>query len=243
MEKFILYIKQGKGIGALFLLATAVLVTMVLMMSVKNLYSDAKPEVLLVANEFLPLTIENGKVVEPAGSYKKIDIDLGQKGRPEDLFSVVLDTRPDAQTPSINDLGLYILTDNIYLVSPNQLKKVNFPDGSYTKENFPGIMDDFVGYVSAVVTLVLLVMFFMAYLIKAGFVLLFTIFALKLLKQRDLISNKPLMRLSAVAVALVELILFLLENVFSFAVSGLVGFVIALILVWGFVFRFMLKAE
>ena len=52
MEKFILYIRQGKGIGALFLLAAAVLITMMLAISLRNSYSEAKPEIMLVANEF-----------------------------------------------------------------------------------------------------------------------------------------------------------------------------------------------
>lgn len=50
MEKIKLYIRRGKGIGLLFLLASAVLATMFLMISLKSAYTEIKPEVVLVAN-------------------------------------------------------------------------------------------------------------------------------------------------------------------------------------------------
>ena len=135
MEKFILYIRQGKGIGALFLLAAAVLITMMLAISLRNSYSEAKPEIMLVANEFLPLTVKDGQVVQPVDAYKKVDIDLGQQGKPEDLFSVVLDTRADAKAPAMNELGIFITKDVVYLSSPNQIKRIQFQDGEFTKES------------------------------------------------------------------------------------------------------------
>lgn len=61
MEKIKLYIRRGKGIGLLFLLASAVLATMFLMISLKSAYTEIKPEVVLVANEFLPITVKGGK--------------------------------------------------------------------------------------------------------------------------------------------------------------------------------------
>ena len=239
MEKFILYIKQGKGIGALFLLATAVLVTMVLAISLRNSYSEVKPEIMLVANEFLPLTIENGKVVQPVDTYKKVDIDLGQQGNPEDLFSVVLDTRADAKAPTMNELGIFITKDVVYFSSPNQIKSVQFQDGEFTKENFPDIVDNLVGIVSTFVVLIMLAIFFMTYLIKTGFIVLFASLVLKLLKKKELISTKALMRLSAVTVAGVELLIFVFGLMFNLATLGIVRFVIALALVLLSVLKFL----
>lgn len=239
MEKFILYIKQGKGIGALFLLATAVLVTMMLTISLRNSYSEVKPEIMLVANEFLPLTIENGKVVQPVDTYKKVDIDLGQQGKPEDLFSVVLDTRTDAKAPAMNELGIFITKDVVYLSSPNQIKSVQFQDGEFTKENFPDIVDNLVGIVSTFVVLILLAIFFITYLIKAGFIVLFTSLVLKVIKKKEFITTSSLMRLSAVVVACVELLFFAMGLMFNLSTLGIVRFGIAFVLVLVFVLKFL----
>lgn len=241
MEKFILYIKQGKGIGALFLLAAAVLITMMLAFSLKNSYSEVKPEIMLVANEFLPLTVKDGQVVQPVDAYKKVDIDLGQKGRPEDLFSIVLDTRADAKAPAMNELGIFITKDVVYLSSPNQIKRIQFQDGEFTKENFPGIVDDAVGAVSAIVVLVLLVFFFATYLIKTGFVVLLMSLVLKVLKKKELIKTSSLMRLSAVAVAGVEFLVFALDFMLDTATLGIVRFGVAFVLVLVFVLKFLLN--
>lgn len=241
MEKFILYIKQGKGIGALFLLAAAVLITMMLTISLRNSYSEGKPEIMLVANEFLPLTVKDGQVVQPVDTYKKVDIDLGQQGKPEDLFSVVLDTRADAKAPAMNELGIFITKDVVYLSSPNQIKRIQFQDGEFTKENFPEIVDNAVGAVSAIVVLVLLIFFFVTYLVKTGFVVLFMSLILKILKKKELISTSSLMRLSAVTVAGVEFLVFALDLILDSATLGIVRFGIAFVLVLVFVFKFLLN--
>ena len=235
MEKFILYIRQGKGIGALFLLAAAVLITMMLAISLRNSYSEAKPEIMLVANEFLPLTVKDGQVVQPVDAYKKVDIEN------EDLFSVVLDTRADAKAPAMNELGIFITKDVVYLSSPNQIKRIQFQDGEFTKENFPEIVDNAVGAVSAIVVLVLLIFFFVTYLIKTGFVVLFMSLILRILKKKELISTSSLMRLSAVTVAGVEFLVFVLDLVLDSATLGIVRFGIAFVLVLVFVFKFLLN--
>lgn len=87
MEKIKLYIRRGKGIGLLFLLASAVLATMFLMISLKSAYTEIKPEVVLVANEFLPITVKGGKIVEPANAYKRIELDFGGKGEKKGFVS------------------------------------------------------------------------------------------------------------------------------------------------------------
>ncbi len=240
MEKFVLYIKQGKGIGALFLLATAVLVTMIMAISLRNSYSEVKPEIMLVANEFLPLTVKDGKVVYPVDIYKKIDIDLGQQGKPEDLFSVVLDTRVEAKAPAMNELGIFITKDVVYLSSPNQIKRIQFRDGEFTKENFPEIVDGAVGTVSAIVVLVLLVFFFITYLVKAGFIVLFMALILKFLKRKELVSTSALMRMSAVTVAGVELLVFAADLMFNSATVGMVRFAFAFVLVLIGTLKFLL---
>ena len=144
MEKIKLYIRRGKGIGLLFLLASAVLATMFLMISLKSAYTEIKPEVVLVANEFLPITVKGGKIVEPANAYKRIELDFGGKGEKKDLFPVVLDTRNEVSSVPTEPQGLFITTDTVYAVTADQIRRLNLQtqqDGVLTKENFAEIMD------------------------------------------------------------------------------------------------------
>ena len=63
MEKIFLYIKQGKGHGLLFLLATAIITTIIFSFSLKTVLNDIKPKALLVAEDFLPIEIKNKEIV------------------------------------------------------------------------------------------------------------------------------------------------------------------------------------
>ena len=80
MEKIKLYIRRGKGIGLLFLLASAVLATMFLMISLKSAYTEIKPEVVLVGIDFLPISVKGGIFVVPAIAFIRIELDFGGKG-------------------------------------------------------------------------------------------------------------------------------------------------------------------
>ena len=57
MEKFVNYVRNGKGIGLLFMLAASVVVTIVMLLVAKNFYGEMRPQALIVANDFLPITV------------------------------------------------------------------------------------------------------------------------------------------------------------------------------------------
>ena len=137
MEKIKLYIRRGKGIGLLFLLASAVLATMFLMISLKSAYTEIKPEVVLVANEFLPITVKGGKIVEPANAYKRIELDFGGKGEKKDLFPVVLDTRNEVSSVPTEPQGLFITTDTVYAVTAEFADAAGrcFDQGKFCRNN------------------------------------------------------------------------------------------------------------
>lgn len=76
MEKLVNYVKNGKGIGLLFLLASATIVTLLFVMVFRNFYSSFSPEMLKAADELLPITVKNGQIVNPADTYKEIGVNL-----------------------------------------------------------------------------------------------------------------------------------------------------------------------
>ncbi len=205
MNRLLFYIKNGKGMGMLFLLAAAVLSTMLVMVSVRSVYAELKSEIVLVANEFLPITVKNQKIIQPINAYKKIELDLNNNQSEGNLFPIVLDTRENVDAPSMGKQGLFITTDTVYLAFPEEIKKFKLIDGELTKDNFPQIMDNAVGYVSTWISLLFIVMWGVVYLIKAGIVVLLGRVVLYFLKKNDVINLLSLMRLSALAVAVVEL--------------------------------------
>ena len=178
MDRLLFYVKNGKGIGFLFLLAAAVLSTMLIMINVRSVYAELKPEIVLVANEFLPITVKDGKIIQPLNTYKKIEIDLENKQNDQNLFPIVLDTRENIDAPLLGKQGLFITKDTVYFASPEEIKKFNLVDGEVTKDNFPQTLDNAVGYVSTWISLLFIVMWGAAYLIKAGIVVLFVRVAL-----------------------------------------------------------------
>ena len=208
MEKIKLYIRRGKGIGLLFLLASAVLATMFLMISLKSAYTEIKPEVVLVANEFLPITVKGGKIVEPANAYKRIELDFGGKGEKKDLLPVVLDTRNEVSSVPTEPQGLFITTDTVYAVTADQIRRLNLQtqqDGVLTKENFAEIMDGVVGYVSSFAAMILVAMYFLTLLLKTWLAALRGRVALKVMKKPEMLNMSGLMRLSAMTAAVTEL--------------------------------------
>ena len=64
MDKIINYIKKGRGLGFIFLLAVAVLKTIPIMFEMKSVYADLQPKIMLIADDFLPIKIEKGKYYE-----------------------------------------------------------------------------------------------------------------------------------------------------------------------------------
>ena len=159
MEKVKMYILQGKGIGLIFLLAAALLAALMMIFLLRGVYTEIKPEVELVAEEFLPVTIKGGKIVEPADTYKKLELGLGDENGDKQIYPIVLDTKNDASTfvPS-GERGLFILSDVIYAVSAGEIRRISLatqPDGIFDKDDFTALMDKAVGALSSVVSVVL----------------------------------------------------------------------------------------
>lgn len=222
MNRLLFYIKNGKGIGILFLLASAVLSTMFIMVSVRSIYTEFKPEIVLVANEFLPITVKDGEIIQPVNAYKKLELDLGNDQNEKNLFPIVLDTRENIEAPAIGKQGLFITKDTVYLASPEQIKKFKLVDGELTEDNLPQTLDNVVGYVSTWISLLFIVMWGVAYLIKTGIVVLLMRAALYLLKKQNVINLLPLMRLSSLSVAVVEFVTLIMGRFFYLNLSWVI---------------------
>ena len=140
MENLIKYIKQGKGYGLIFLLASSIIVTTIIMAKAKPVLKDMEPKLTLIAEDFLPLTIQNKQITEPVDTYKRVDINLGNSNSNKDIFPVVLDTKTTSKELPKEKIGLFIMKDVAYVISFNDIKKIYYKDGIFDIEKFKQIL-------------------------------------------------------------------------------------------------------
>ncbi|MBP3688121.1 MAG: DUF1189 family protein [Alphaproteobacteria bacterium] len=234
MLQIINYIKKGKGVGLLIVLAAAVLSTIILMLSGRYVYSQARPQIMLIAQDFLPITVKDGKVVNPVGTYKRNDLGFGKPGG---VFPIVLDTREEiSQLPTAKQ-GLFLMRDKIYTVSPTQKRIFTWEDGVWDTERFETVLDYFSGIVFGILAIIGAAVFFLMYLFKTWLVSVLGLIGVKVMKKDEIFDFSVLMRLSAVLVCVMEIISFALNTVLAFSIPGKMIFFLAVALEWLFIGR------
>lgn len=210
MEKFVNYIKNGKGIGVLFLMAAAVLMTLIMMIMFKDVYSALRPQATLIAEDILPLTIQNHRIVNPANTYKKFNLTLGDT-KDKFSFPIILDTRSQMPEMPKSKEGLYIMTDAVYMIAPTQIRRFEFQnDGVIDKAAFETLADYITNSIFIVVSIIFIAVYFLSGLFKAWLAALIASFGQKFILGEKRFNMGTLMRLSSVATAGIELLFFVL---------------------------------
>lgn len=227
MEQIINYIKNGKGIGALIILAAAVLSTITLMITTRHFYNQVHPQIMLVAQDFLPITVEGGKIVNPVNIHKRIELNLGKNN---EVFPIVLDTRQEVSQTPTEKQGLFMMRDKIYAFSPTQMRIFNWEDGIWNKQNFDTFLDYFVGIVFGVMAIICTIMLFLVYLFETWVVSVLGLLGVKVMKKTAFFNFLTLMRLSALLIAVMEVISSILNILLAFSIPGKMIFILALIL-------------
>lgn len=222
MEKIANYIKNGKGIGVLFLLAASVLIALIMMFGIKDVYSTIRPQASLIAEDILPLTIKNHKIVNPINTYKKLYLTVGDTKTNKFSFPVILDTRASSSETPKGKEGLYITTDAIYMVAPTQIRRFTFQnDGVIDLEMFENLAEYISNTFFIIAAMGIITVFFLAALFKTWIAALVGSFGQKFIASSVKYDMGTLMRFCAVLTAGLE--------VLSFALSwtshkGLTGF-------------------
>lgn len=235
MEKIFFYIKQGRGRGFIFLLAAAVLMTLLLMFSVKQMYSAVQPQILMVADEILPITVQEGKVVSPENAYKRLEINFGEDEKSKELFPIVLDTRGENVHVPEEKQGLFILRDKVYVVTQGQIHRYDLKDGVIDRAVFEKFLDYMVNSFSVVVSLFMIGIFFVMLLAKTLIVSGLCVAGEKVFHW----SKSPfdsLLRLSSLLVAVVDVIAIGLSLLSGFMFPPFFKITVALAFAWLFLY-------
>ncbi len=212
MNKLMNYIKNGKGIGVLFIMAAAVVMTLAMMIMFKDVYAALQPQAELIAEDILPLTVKNHKIVNPAKTYKRFSLTLGDD-KDKFSFPVIFDTRAETSEMPRAKQGLYIMTDAVYMVAPTQIRRFDYQnDGIIDKAAFKTLTDYITNTVFIIISIIFIVIYFIAGLFKAWIAALIASFGQKFILGEKRFNMETLMRLSSVATACIELLVFALFN-------------------------------
>ena len=206
MKSIINYIKFGRGIGARWLFLYAVVVSIVLGVSIKIAGYYATPTLQSIADQLLPIKIENGVIVEPENTVKAVKLDAEELSQ----YPIILDTTLEViDTAGLRD-GIYISKKAVYFVNDNQIRVHNFsgtmdlPKGDYTD-----MFKKIAVYVAWFMGLLALIVLFIVYLALTAF---YAIFATTLSKVCKVNLDYPAgMRLSALAYIFTSVLLAILR--------------------------------
>ena len=132
MTKIFNYILNGKGIGALFLLALSVLCVLIISLSFSLSTKEIVEKTQEVSEKLLPIKIENHIMVEPANEKREASFSVGGE-----QINFVVDPTVDALDISSLKQGIYMSRKNVYFISDVDAKveayaeNLNLPQGDY----------------------------------------------------------------------------------------------------------------
>lgn len=230
MEKIKNYIKNGRGLGFLFLMTASVLMTMGIMFALKSVYGQIRPQIMLVADEILPINVQAGKIVSPENVYKRVDINFGESDGKVEIFPVVLDTKSEASDMPKAEMGLFLMRDVAYLIMQDEVRRIQLHDGEINKPLLEEKLDYFLGLSSLIMSVMMVAIIFIFSLIKSLILALLSGIILKAQQASSLFSFEAQMRLCAVVVASIETVCFLFSLV-GLPVVWFYQFVIEMVLV------------
>jgi len=143
MLKLINYIKNGKGIGAIWLLILGAVLAFYTAFKVNKSLPLAIPYVQDLADEFLPIKIEDGKIVDPVETIKKHEYQLGK-----DHLTLTLDTTKDVLEEQDMMQGIYVTRSYIYTINGKEVRRQAL-QGSYNieKRDYTPLLQKIVNWV------------------------------------------------------------------------------------------------
>lgn len=119
MKKISNYIANAQGLGIKFLLLYSLILGLIFALFIRIQGPQFIPYAQSLADQMLPIKIENGVVVEPVDTVKKARLSIGDKSLE---LPLVLDTTVDTLDASHLRDGVYMTRTAIYSVNRNQVR-------------------------------------------------------------------------------------------------------------------------
>ena len=136
MQKILNYIKNGKGIGTLWILCLALIVAFYSAYTASQLLPPTIPHIQNFADTFLPLKIENGKVIVPENTVIEKTYHLN-----DEPIVIKLDTTQDMLDGNQPKTGLYLTRSYLYSVSDARVQRQALPTQlNLEKQNYAPLL-------------------------------------------------------------------------------------------------------
>ena len=232
MEKIANYIKSGKGNGLLFLVATALITTILWMFLFKQLYNDIKPQLIMAANEILPITVKDSKVTDPLDTYKRINITLNDKEDINQTFPIILDTREEPENFDNLPSGLFIGKSNVKLKLPSEIKIISWQDGIWDKKTINEFLDS--ETFSFMLSVIMVAILSIILIIKTFIAAILEKYILSSQIKDINLNFNIFMRLSAILISITELIALIISFMTGIRIGLLPQILIVLFLAYMF---------
>ena len=129
MKKIISYIAQGQGIGLKYLALLALILGILGGIGTKVIATDGIPLAQQVADQLLPIKVENGQIVEPQETYKVVHLRFGGDENAYPI-PIVLDTTSDMLDINLLDQGAYITRSYLYMINEHEARTYKL-DGDF----------------------------------------------------------------------------------------------------------------
>ena len=209
MNKILNYIIKGHGIGTIIILFFSVLISSYQELIIRTAVIDSIPYIQMVADEILPLKLENGTITLPKDMKKSFPLYV-DKTYGEIPF--VIDT--SSKEINVNELksGIYLTKTSLYTVNNINGKITNSKlrgDLYLEKKDYTQNLKDKVKWFMMLVTILLVIKNFLVYFIAN---LLYTLLSEPIIKANNITLNfDAKMRLSAVCLFLILSLSFILQ--------------------------------
>lgn len=243
MDKIVTYIKSGKGNGLLFLVATALITTIFWMFLFKQIYNDIKPQILIAADDILPITVKNSQITEPLENYKKIDIKLGSEEGSNNTFPVILDTREEIADTTDIPVGLFLDKNGATLKIPNEIKRIPYQDGLWDKAAVEEFLNYFSTVFSLIISLIMVAILSLILIVKTIIAAAFGKYIISPLAKDTTFTFPMFMRLCAILISVTELLLLLISFASGIRIGIIPQILVISLLTYGFLMQTKKQTE
>lgn len=208
MNRILNYIARGKGVGAIIILLVCTIFSSVIGISIRNLAHVSVPYVQMIADEVLPLKMENGTITTPKNFKKDFPVFIDD----DDVqYSFVIDTTTDSLDVSKLDNGIYITRTQMYAVDNAQGKiESQKLKGTFNleKKDYTDILKAGIKWIVIITIITAIICFFIMYFILNIFYAFCASIAEKVANTTLTFDTK--MRLSAICLSFMLFVSFAL---------------------------------
>lgn len=169
MQKIFNYILKGQGLGVKFLILLALVMSLVIATVVKVKGNDFVPYAQQVADQMLPIKIENGVVVRPYNTFKQASIQLNDYSSPF-YIPFVIDTSVDTFDASDLKPGVYMSRTAFYTVQRNEVRMLRLEGNvEILKADYTEVFKSWMTWFAVIFGIISIFFLFILYFILALF--------------------------------------------------------------------------